>query len=104
MATEVENVADEAAKQYEQQISKLKAEVARLKKSLAKQAAQTVDVASDEASDIYHTVKKSSAQAARVVGQQAQAVADRAIERPALSLGVVAGIGVLIGLLLARRD
>jgi ElaB/YqjD/DUF883 family membrane-anchored ribosome-binding protein len=104
MATEIENVAGEAAKQYEQQISNLKKEVARLKKSLAKQAAQKVDEASDEASEIYDTVKKSGAQAARVVGRQAHVVADRAIEHPALSAGVLAGIGILIGILLARRD
>jgi ElaB/YqjD/DUF883 family membrane-anchored ribosome-binding protein len=104
MATEIENVADEAAKKYEQQISNLKKEVARLKKSLAKQAAQTVDEASSEASEVYDTVKKSGAQAARVVGRQAQVAADRAIEHPALSAGVLAGIGILIGLLLARRD
>jgi ElaB/YqjD/DUF883 family membrane-anchored ribosome-binding protein len=104
MATEIENVVDEAAKKYEQQISNLKKEVARLKKSLAKQAAQTVDEASSEASEVYDTVKKSGAQAARVVGRQAQVAADRAIEHPALSAGVLAGIGILIGLLLARRD
>lgn len=102
MAMNTSKVRDTIDDDLETQIASLRKELSSISKSLSDQGYDLYD----QASSTYGSVKQSGRKAVRLVGEEAQYVAEKAKENPLTAVAIVsavAAVGLLIGLSAYRR-
>ncbi len=102
MAQPVDKSAEQLREAFEEQIAEMRKEIKSLTKNLSKQGSALSHSAHDTASELYDTVRERGADAAKVVTRQARHVTETAKENPLATVAIIAGIGLLIGLLSRR--
>lgn len=102
MAVQPDKNAEQLREALEEQIAEMRKELKSITKSLSKHGHSLSEVAHDTASEFYETVRERGADAAKVVGNQTRHMRETAKENPVATIAIIAGIGLLIGLLSRR--
>ncbi|QND52629.1 hypothetical protein HB779_12475 [Phyllobacterium sp. 628] len=96
-AEAIRNEDDQA--RLKREIEDLKQDLAALTKSLSNKGVQLLDDLTDDDNSTFDAIKDGGRRAARAVGHQAKKVGDIQTQNSVSTLMIIAGLGIVIGML-----